>query len=80
MRKMITTESLKLQIKTFLSSMERKLLFPTAVSSYAPDISFGIEIRTIRVNGKKYAVGEEVIINRLPYEAPTKEDFVGPPT
>ncbi len=60
--------------------IQRKLLFPTAVSSYAPDISFGIEIRTMRVNGKRYAVGEEVIVNRLHYEAPTREDFVSPPT
>jgi hypothetical protein len=60
--------------------IQRKLLLPTAVSSYAPDISFGIEIRTIRVNGTRYAVGEEVIINRLPYEATTSEDFVGSPS
>jgi len=60
--------------------IQRKLLFPTAVSSYAPDISFGIEIRSKRVNGKRYAVGEEVIINRLPYEATTREDFIGSPS
>ena len=60
---------------TVASEIQRKLIFQTLVSLYTPEISFGIEIRTIRVNGKRYAVGEEVIVNRLPYEVPTREDF-----
>jgi hypothetical protein len=64
--------------KSFTS--HRKMAFPTAVSMYAPVFSFGGKIPTIRVNGEKFAVGEEIILNGFPYENTVRDDFVGSPS
>ncbi len=68
--------------KSFISAngIQRKLVFPTAVSPYAPSVPFGVKIPAIRVNGKRFAVGEELVINGLPYENTVREDFVGAPS
>jgi len=65
---------------TLASGIQRKLVFPTAVSPYAPNVSFGVKIPTIRVDGKRFAVGEELVINGLPYENTVREGFVGSPS
>jgi len=57
-----------------------KMVFPTAVSMYAPALSFGGKIPTIRVNGEKFAVGEEIVLNGFPYENTVRDDFVGSPS
>jgi len=65
---------------TVSDQIQRKLVFPTAVSLYAPNLSFGMKIPTIRVNTQKFAVGEELVINGLPCESTVREDFVGSPS
>jgi hypothetical protein len=65
---------------TLANGIQRKLIFPTAVSPYAPNVSFGVKIPAIRVDGKRFAVGEELVINGLPYENTVREGFVGSPS
>lgn len=57
-----------------------KLLLPTAISAYTPDFHFGRKIPIIKVNNQKFAVGEELVFNWLPYESTVREDFVGSPS
>jgi len=65
---------------TVASETQRKLIFQTLVSPYTPEICFGINFGTITVNGKKYAIGEELMLNQIPCETTTREDFVGSPS
>lgn len=65
---------------TTLNEIHRKVVFPTAVSPYALDVSFGMKIPSIKVNGQRFAIGEELVINGLPYDNPMREDFIGSPS
>jgi hypothetical protein len=64
---------------TVVSEIQKKLIFPTLVSLYTQEFSFGSKIGTTMVNGKKYAAGELLMVNQLPCET-TREDFVGSPS
>lgn len=65
---------------TISNGIQKKLAIPTAVSPYALDISFGMKIPSIRVNGQRFAVGEGLMVNGLPLDNPMREDFIGSPS
>ncbi len=64
----------------FEDGIHRKVFTPTAVSRYIPDFSFAQKIPIIRVNSQRFAIGEDLIINSIPYENTTRKDFIGSPS
>lgn len=65
---------------TVSNDILKKTVFSTIVSSYAPNFSFGGKIPTILVNGDLFAIGEDLVLNGIPYENTTRGDFVGSPS
>lgn len=65
--------------KTFTidNGIPKMKAFPTIVSSHIPSFSFSAKIPIITVNGSKFSIGEELVINGIPYENPTRRDFIG---
>ncbi|MEM4722125.1 MAG: ParM/StbA family protein [Candidatus Methanomethylicaceae archaeon] len=68
--------------KTFMvnNGIPKMKVFPTIVSSHIPSFSFSARIPIITVNGKKFSIGEELVINGIPYENTTRRDFIGSPS
>lgn len=65
---------------TIKNGIPEMKVFSTIVSSYIPDFSFGTKIPTIMVNGSKFSIGEDLVLNGIPYENTTRQDFVGSPS
>ncbi len=63
----------------FDDGVQRKVFTPTAVSRYVPNFHFAPKIRIIKVNSRRFAIGEDLLANSIFCESTMRDDFFGSP-